>query len=155
MAQASPQVRVTAVDLPGVLGVTRKIAQQFGVGDRFECVGKDIFRDELGSGYNIATLGHIMHMAAPDQNRFLLKNIFRALAPGGTLVIGEFIVNEGRTGPLEPLAFAINMLVHTEHGNAYTLDEMRSWLEEAGFSKVRTLAAPAPSPLILADKPGK
>jgi len=153
LAQASPQVRVTAVDLPGVLPVTRKIAQQFGVAGQFTCVGKDIFQDDLGSGYAVATLGHILHMASPDRNRFLLKNIFRALAPGGTLVIGEFIVNEDRTGPVEPLAFAVNMLVHTEQGNAYTLGEIRSWLQEAGFVNIRTLAAPAPSPLILADKP--
>ncbi|MGA8011956.1 MAG: methyltransferase [Candidatus Acidiferrales bacterium] len=153
LAQASPQVRVTAVDLPGVLPVTRKIAQQFGVAGQFTCAGKDIFQDDLGSGYSVATLGHILHMASPDRNRFLLKNIFRALAPGGTLVIGEFIVNEDRTGPVEPLAFAVNMLVHTEQGNAYTLGEIRSWLQEAGFVNVRTLAAPAPSPLILADKP--
>lgn len=152
LAQASPQVRVTAVDLPGVLNATRKIAQQFGVGDRFTYVGKDIFREEMGSGFAIATLGHIMHMAGPEQNRFLLKNIYRALAPGGTLVIGEFIVDEDRSGPVEPLAFAINMLVHTEQGNAYTLGEMRSWLEDAGFANIRTLAVPAPSPLILADK---
>ena len=153
LAQASPQVRVTAVDLPGVLPVTRKIAQQFGVAGQFTCAGKDIFQDDLGSGYSVATLGHILHMASPDRNRFLLKNIFRALAPGGTLVIGEFIVNEDRTGPVEPLAVAVNMLVHTEQGNAYTLGEIRSWLQEVGFVNVRTLAAPAPSPLILADKP--
>jgi SAM-dependent methyltransferase len=154
LAQASPQVRVTAVDLPGVLSVTRKFAQQFGVDDRFSYVGKDIFHEaELGSGYSVVTLGHILHMAGPDRNRFLVKNIFRALAPGGTLVIGEFIVDEDRTGPVEPLAFAVNMLVHTEEGNAYTLEEMRSWLQEAGFVNVRTLAAPAPSPLILAEKP--
>ncbi len=155
MAQASPHVRVTAVDLPGVLSATRKIARQFGVGDRFHYIGKDIFCDELGSGFSIATLGHIMHMASPDQNRFLLNNIFRALAPGGTLVIGEFIVNEDRTGPVEPLAFAVNMLVHTQQGDAYTLGEIRSWLAAAGFANIRTLAAPAPSPLILADKPAK
>lgn len=154
LAQASPQLRVTAVDLPGVLSVTRKFAQQFGVGDRFSYVSKDIFHEaDLGSGYSVATLGHILHMAGPDTNRFLLKSIFRALAPGETLVIGEFIVNEDRTGPAEPLAFAVNMLVHTEQGNAYTLEEMRSWLQEAGFVNVRTLAAPAPSPLILAEKP--
>lgn len=153
LAQASPQVRVTAVDLPGVLPVTRKITQQFGVADRFTYVGKDIFQDDLGTGYSVAMLGHILHMASPDRNRFLLENIFRALGPGGTLVIGEFIVNEDRTGPVEPLAFAVNMLVHTEQGNAYTLGEMRSWLQEAGFVNVRTLTAPAPSPLILGDKP--
>ncbi len=155
LAQASPQVRVTAIDFPSVLGVTRKVAQQFGVAGQFTCTGGDIFKDDLGSGYAVATLGHILHMAGPDANRSLLKRIFSALAPGGTLVIGEFLVNEDRTGPVEPLAFAINMLIHTEKGNAYTLGEIRAWLQEAGFVNVRTLAAPAPSPLVLADKPGK
>ncbi len=141
--------------MPVVLEVTRKVAQKFGVAGQFTFVGKDLFQDDLGSGFRIATLGHILHMAGPDVNRSLLRRILAALAPGGTLAIGEFIVNEDRTGPIEPLAFAINMLVHTEHGNAYTFGEMRAWLEEAGFVNVRTLPAPAPSPLILADKPAK
>ena len=153
LAQASPQVRVTAVDMPVVLEVTRKFAQKFGVAGQFTYAGKDLFQDDLGSSFRIATLGHILHMAGPDANRSLLQRILAALAPGGTLAIGEFIVNEDRTGPVEPLAFAINMLVHTEHGNAYTFGEIRAWLEEAGFVNVRTL--PAPSPLILADKPAK
>lgn len=155
LAQASPQVRVTAVDMPVVLEVTRKVAQKFGVAGQFTYVGKDLFQDDLGSGFLIATLGHILHMAGPDANRSLLRRTFAALAPGGTLAIGEFIVNEDRRGPVEPLAFAINMLVHTEHGNAYTFGEIRAWLGEAGFVNVRTLPAPAPSPLILADKPAK
>ena len=153
LAQASPKVRVTAVDMPGVLAVTRRVAEKFGVADQFTYIGADIFKDAFGGGFSIATLGHILHGAGPDANRSLLKRIFGALAPGGTLAIGEFIVNEDRTGPVEPLAFAINMLVHTEHGDAYTLGQIRSWLQEAGFVNVRTLAAPAPSPLILADKP--
>ncbi len=153
LAQASPRVRVTAVDLPGVLAVTHKVAGKFGVSDQFTFISKDIFQDDLGSGFAIATLGHILHMASPDQNCSLLKRIFRAMAAGGTLVIGEFLVNEDRTGPVEPLAFAINMLVHTEHGNAYTFGEIRSWIQDAGFVNVRTMEAPAPSPLVLADKP--
>jgi precorrin-6B methylase 2 len=153
LAQASPKVLVTAVDMPGVLAVTQKAAQRFGVADQFAYLSADIFQDDLGRGFSIATLGHILHMAGSDTNRSLLDRIFASLAPGGTLAIGEFVVNEDRMGPVGPLAFAVNMLVHTQHGNAYTFGEIRSWLQEAGFVNVRTLAAPAPSPLILADKP--
>jgi hypothetical protein len=52
-----------------------------------------------------------------------------------------------------PLIFAVNMLLHTDAGDAFTFAEIGSWLAEAGFKDVRRLEAPAPSPLILATKP--
>jgi hypothetical protein len=45
------------------------------------------------------------------------------------------------------------MLVHSERGETFTFNEIRGWLEDAGFKKARKLAAPGPSPLILATKP--
>ena len=40
-AQASPNVRVTALDYPEVTAVTRQFAQQFGVGDRYDYLEGD------------------------------------------------------------------------------------------------------------------
>jgi 3-hydroxy-5-methyl-1-naphthoate 3-O-methyltransferase len=62
-------------------------------------------------------------------------------------------VNADRTGPLNALLFAVNMLVNTDNGDTYSLEEVSSWLTEAGFTDVRTLEAPGPSPLVLATKP--
>jgi hypothetical protein len=58
-----------------------------------------------------------------------------------------------RTQPLPPLMFAVQMLVNTEKGDTFTFNEIKSWLEKAGFKKVRRVEAPGPSPLILATKP--
>jgi hypothetical protein len=49
--------------------------------------------------------------------------------------------------------FAVNMLVNTEQGNTYSFEEIGSWLAEAGFTNARTVDAPGPSPLILANRP--
>ena len=68
------------------------------------------------------------------------------------MVIAEFLVNRERTGPLNGLIFAVNMLVNTDKGNTFSFEEIRGWLEAAGFADVRSLEAPAPSPLILATK---
>jgi 3-hydroxy-5-methyl-1-naphthoate 3-O-methyltransferase len=48
--------------------------------------------------------------------------------------------------------FAVNMLVNTECGDTFSFNEIRNWLEEAGFKDARTLEAPGPSPLVLATK---
>jgi ubiquinone/menaquinone biosynthesis C-methylase UbiE len=153
LAQASPNVRVTAVDWKGVLPVTQRVAERFGVADRFEFKAGDINEVDFGSGYDIATLGHILHSEGEARSKALLKKVHDALAPGGTIVIAEMVTNAERTGPPHALIFAVNMLVNTEEGDTFSFEEMSSWLCEAGFENPRQLDAPGPSPLTLANKP--
>lgn len=153
LAQSSNQVRVTAVDWPGVIGVTRKNAARFGLADRFEFHEGDLLEADLGRGHNVATFGHILHSMGAKDSRTLLKRVFHALAPGGTIVIAEFLVNADRTGPMSGLLFAVNMLINTESGDTFSFEEIASWLGDAGFENPRTLEARGPSPLILATRP--
>ena len=153
LAQKSPLVRVTAVDWAGMIPTTKRITQKFGVGDRFNYVEGDMLEANFGSGYDIATLGHILHSEGEDRGRQLLRKIFRALKSAGTIAIAEWLVNDYRTKPLPSLMFAVQMLVNTEKGDAFSFNEIKNWLEEAGFKKVRKLEAPGPSPLVLATKP--
>lgn len=151
-AQASPRVEVTAVDWPEVIPVTRKSVGRFGLSERFRFVEGDLHDADFGSGYALATLGHILHSEGEALSRKLLRKTHAALTSGGTIAIQEFLVNKERTGPLNGLFFAVNMLVNTDNGNTWSVEEIGAWLEEAGFVNVRTLPSPGPSPLILATK---
>jgi hypothetical protein len=153
LAQQSTHVRIRAVDWPNVLPITQKVAKRFGVADRLTTVAGDLQVADFGVGHHIATIGHILHSEGVDRSRALLKRTFDSLAPGGTVAIMEFVVSDDRNGPPNALLFAVNMLVHTESGDAYTFPEMAGWLEEAGFVDARLLPSPGPSPLILATKP--
>ena len=153
LAQKSPRVTVTAVDWPGVLDVTRKVATRLGVAGRFSFVAGDLATADFGRGHHIATLGHILHSEGERRGRALLKKTFKALAKGGTIAIAEFLVDDARTGPPVSLIFAVNMLVNTDEGDTWSFDEIAGWLREAGFRDPRTIEAPGPSPLILATKP--
>ncbi len=152
LAQNSPQVHVTAVDWPGVIPITRKMAERHGVAERFQFVAGDLHQADFGKGHDIATLGHILHSEGETRSRRLLKKTFDALAPGATIVIGEWLVNDEHTGPPGGVIFAVNMLVNTDEGDTFSFNEIRQWLEEAGFHDARTVEVPAPSPLILATK---
>lgn len=153
LAQTSPRVQVTAVDWPEVLPVTRRVADRFGVADHFSWREGDLQRTEFGTGYHVATLGHIIHSEGERASRLLLHKVHDALAPGGTIAIAEMVPDPDRRGPAHALIFAVNMLVNTDEGDTYSFEEMSDWLKEAGFVEPRTLDAPGPSPLILARKP--
>ncbi|MEP6900953.1 MAG: methyltransferase [Actinomycetota bacterium] len=152
LAQASPKVSVTAVDWEGVLPVTKRTAEKFGLGNRFKFVAGDLLSVDFGENHNVVTLGQILHSEGAEKSRQLLKKIFDALAPGGTVAIAEWLVNEDRTAPLPGLIFAVNMLVNTEVGDTFSFEEIKSWLDEAGFENARLVNAPGVSPLILATR---
>ena len=51
-------------------------------------------------------------------------------------------MNTNRTGPLPALIFAVNVLVNSDQGDTFSLDEISAWLSGAGFGNVRTVDAP-------------
>jgi SAM-dependent methyltransferase len=152
-AQKSKDVRVTALDWAGVLGTTCKVTERLGVSEQYEFREGDLRTSDFGAGYDVAVLGQILHSEGAKQSQALLGKTFRALAPGGTIAIAEFLANDDRTGPPLAMIFAVNMLVNTDEGDTFTVPEISGWLTEAGFVEPRTLEVPAPSPLILATKP--
>jgi ubiquinone/menaquinone biosynthesis C-methylase UbiE len=153
LSQKSPRVQVSAVDWAGMIPTTKRITEKFGVRDRFNFVEGDLSQADFGNGYDVATLGHILHSEGAERSRKLLKKTFRALKPGGVIAIAEWLVNDDRTAPLSALMFAVQMLVNTDRGDTFSFNEIKSWLQEAGFKNVRKVKAPGPSPLILATKP--
>lgn len=151
-ARASRKARVTVIDYPAVVRVTREYAQRWGVADRYDYIEGDFNRVEFGSGFDLAILGHILHGMGPEAARELLRRCCGALSPGGMLLIAEFVANDDRSGPEIAMLFGLNMLIGTEDGDVYTMGEYREWLKGAGFRKVTTIAAAHVSPLILATK---
>jgi 2-polyprenyl-3-methyl-5-hydroxy-6-metoxy-1,4-benzoquinol methylase len=154
LAQHSPQVRVTAIDWPGIIAITQKVTARHGVADRYAFVAGDLHDADFGQGHAIAILGHILHSEGEERSQGLLRKTFDALAPGGTIAIAEILVDAERRAAVPALIFAVNMLVNSDQGDTFTFDEIRSWLHDAGFERVRTVEAPGLAPLlILATKP--
>jgi SAM-dependent methyltransferase len=152
-AQAIPEAHVTTVDFPEMTPITRKFAEQFGVADRYEYQEGNLRQLDFGrDAYDLVILGHIIHSEGEKHGRELLQKAYAALRRGGKLLIAEFVPNDTRTGPSMPVLFGLNMLLHTEEGNVFTLREYREWLKTAGFGRVTTVPVPPPATVIIATK---
>jgi SAM-dependent methyltransferase len=152
-AEVIPGARVTTLDLAETTQITRQFVEKFGLAGRYEYQERDMREGDFGRDiYDLVILGHIIHAEGEVGGKELIRKSYAALRKDGVLLIAEYIPNDARTAPAMPLLFGLNMLLHTEHGNVFTLGEYRAWLKAAGFRKVTTLQVPAPSPLILATK---
>jgi hypothetical protein len=100
-------------------------------------VGGDFYHDEFPPDHDLAFVSAVIHQNSPGQNLDLYRKIFRALVPGGRIVIRDHVMEPDRIRPRDGAIFAVNMLVGTPGGNTYTFGEIHSGLAQAGFVRIR------------------
>ena len=135
----APHMRATIFDLPQVVTMARKRLAEVGLLDRVKITPGDYTVDELPPGHDVVLLSAVIHSNSREMNRQLYEKVFRALGPGGTVLIRDFVLDKTRTFPPDGAIFAVNMLVATRAGNCYTFEEICEDLESAGFGDVRMI----------------
>jgi (2Fe-2S) ferredoxin/2-polyprenyl-3-methyl-5-hydroxy-6-metoxy-1,4-benzoquinol methylase len=151
-ASANENLQVDLLDLATVIPIAQGHIKSGGLAERIRTRPGDLRVDNFGEGYDLVFVSAICHMLGPDENKDLLKRCFAALAPGGRVVIQDFILDPGKTAPKSAALFALNMLVGTPAGSTYTEAEYATWLEAAGFQEVRHVRLPGPAGLIVGTR---
>jgi predicted O-methyltransferase YrrM len=152
-ARANPALRADILDLAGVEPIASRHIREAGVAGRVQVRAGDLRSDRLGEGYDLAFLSAICHMLSATENLDLLGRCREALAPGGRIVIQDFILEPDKTSPRFAALFALNMLVGTRGGSSYSEPEYAAWLGEAGFQHIRRVRLPGPTGLMIASRP--
>ena len=148
---ANRQARGFQLDWPNVNRIAKGFVGKFGVGDRFETIDGDFHTTDFGSGkYDLAIYGHIAHQESPAENVAIFKKFRRALKPGGTLLVNDFVLTDDRTGHPFAMMFPSQMLLMTKAGSAYRQADYKSWLGEAGFMSVEFVPTPTPATMVFA-----
>lgn len=97
------------------------------------------FMEELPTGpFDLALLFNICHTYGPDENINLIRKVARVLDPGGVIAILDFF----RGYSLWAAYFGVNMLVSTQSGGAWTEDQYREWVSQAGFKDIQVRDIP-------------
>ena len=154
-AQAWPNLQVTAFDLPDVVPLAEENCRAAGVGDRVRTVAGSYLEDDLGEGFDVAFVSDVLHQESRETAVEILRRVWRAVRPGGRLVVQGMHVNEDRVSPRWPVLASLIMLVLYGEGRMYTIAETVDMVEEAGFRSpehVRMSLLNVNS-LILAERP--
>ena len=154
IAKTNPNAQIVAVDWPSVLAVASENAKAAGVSGRYTTRPGSAFEADLGSGYDFVLLTNIFHHFDMPTCETLMRRVHTALKPGGKAVTLEFVPNEDRVSPPAPAAFALNMLVGTDAGDAYTFSEYEKMFANSGFAKTSSHpVAGMPQNVLLSEKP--
>lgn len=139
-----PELTAVVFDQPTTEKFARSTFKRFGLESRIEFAGGDFLKDDLSGGFDVAWLSQVLHGEAPPEAARLVARGAEALSPGGLLAIQEFILDDDRNGPARSALFALNMLVQTPGGQAYTESEIADMMVRAGLRDVKRLPAQLP-----------
>ncbi len=129
-AFAGRGVRPTLFDRPDALPQARQFLGE-SVCDLY-LVGGDFLSALPPGPFDLAYLGNVVHIYGPDTIAALVRRVWSSLAPGGVIVIRDFVWERSSRAPL----FAVNMLQATVEGGVWREEQFRSWLAAAGFMDV-------------------
>jgi len=169
---AHPELSAVIFDQPATSPVAEATVARFGLSfgpqGRVGFQPGDYTADGLPGGFDLAWLSQILHGEDPATAAEVVRRAADALAPGGVLLVHEFLLNDPlddpqngphddfQDGPEFATLFSLNMLLGTPGGQAYSGGEVRGMLEAAGLVKVCRLGFTGPndSGLIAGVKPG-
>ena len=128
-----PDLNVTVFDLPDVVPLAQKHAQDAGVGDRVAVRPGNYYEDEFGTDYDVVFLSDTLHQESPEACLLILEKAYRALSPGGRIAVQAMFLNEDRVSPTWPVMHSLIMALIYGGGRAYTVQETKEMMERAGF----------------------
>lgn len=137
MELAGKKIIVTLFDLPETIRIAKQIVGEQKT-KNIHFISGDYHTDDIGSGYDLVFISQIVHSLSVDESISLIEKARAALSPGGRIAIHEFLLEKDRAHPVPGALFSVNMLVNTDAGRAYSLEEMKGWLAKAEFRGVKS-----------------
>lgn len=131
-----PQIKATVADLPKVVQLTKRFIAEAGMSDRVSVAATDLCLNSPAGQYDVAILRAVLQTLSMEQAQMSLKCISRSMAPGGRIFIFGSILENSRLSPPSSLASGIAFLNIYDHGKAYTENEYRKMLTNAGFTDI-------------------
>lgn len=143
--QQNPRLSATVYDLPSTRRFAEQTIARFGLSDRISFEDGDFISGEIADRFDVAWLSHILHGESPEGCATIIRKTVAALEPGGLILIQEFILDDSLDGPLFPALFALNMLIGTPAGQAYSQGELYAMLAAEGVAGLRRLPLELPN----------
>jgi 2-polyprenyl-3-methyl-5-hydroxy-6-metoxy-1,4-benzoquinol methylase len=138
MCRRCPGLRAEVIDLPDAAKHGREIVANEGFGDRVTYREGDMRVVDWGTGYDGVLIFNVLHNSTEEEGRSLLRRAFESLKPGGTVAIMDSehrprAGNNSFIGGYNELFFFL-----VSGTRAWPEATMRGWIEQAGFTSIRT-----------------
>jgi len=153
IAQANPHLKATVLELPSVVPITRQFVDEANLSEQVTVLAGDAVHDSLRGSYDVVLARHVTQVLSEKDSRALLNNLATVLRQGGTIHLIGWILDDSRMSPKNIVGYNLILLTAYQDGQAYTEQEYREWLTEAGFTAIERGVFPDGASILTARRP--
>ncbi|ANT61931.1 methyltransferase [Salipiger sp. CCB-MM3] len=134
--KAFPQLQSTIVDFPNVVAVGREKVAEAGLEARITYKEADATNLDWPEGQDVVLMSYLLSGVPAAAHAPLFEAAFRALRPGGLLLVHDFVVRGDRSGPHLTALWQLQHTAFTPQAASLDASGLSSALGQAGFAEV-------------------
>lgn len=133
-----PHLQSLVQDQPNVIPVTKEFIAKHKLEDRIQVrAGNFLEPADYPKGFDLISFITPLQSYLPEEEIKVFTSTYNALEPGGTILIIDYMLNEEKTGPLDPVLKNLQMIRNGHYtGRVNTGADFREFLTSAGFNEV-------------------
>ncbi|MFV2073073.1 MAG: methyltransferase [Thermoanaerobaculales bacterium] len=133
LCEQNDRLCATVLDTPEVaeLAVAELAGGPFA--DRIDFLPGDYLSTNYGAGYDLALFANVLHQEPAENAAEMVRRGAAALAPGGRVVVVDFVIDDEQREHVFGALFAINM---RSFGDTWPEPTIRGWMEAAGLGEI-------------------
>ena len=127
-----PDLHATLLDMKEVLETTQHIIETNDLQDRIKTREADITKDSYGNDLDVVLLSDVLY----QEKSFcitILQSAYKALVPGGTLLVRGYYSDPGGSNPGFGSLFNLARLLDNPQREFISVSLLSQWIEQVGF----------------------
>ncbi|MBN7784081.1 methyltransferase domain-containing protein [Ponticoccus gilvus] len=132
----NPGLTATIVDFPNVAALGRDYLAEAGLSDRITYVEGNALDCDWPGDQDVVLMSYLFSGVPGEAHAGLLRQAFESLAPGGRLLLHDFVVRADRSGPKLAALWQLQHTAFTPRARSLDAGWLAEALAGAGFTGV-------------------
>ena len=133
--ERNPALEVTVMDQANVIVVAEEFIARHGLSSRIGTMAGNFLETPFPKDYDLASYITPLQSYMPDEIIAVLRRTREALKPGGEILIIDYMLEDDKTGPLDPAFINLAAVRRGRYqGRVNTGAEWCEFLAEAGYA---------------------
>ena len=137
LLEAYPKLVSTIIDFPNVAEIGWQFISAAGMVDRIRYIPANALAAEWPKQQDAILMSYLFSGIPGSEVPRLVEYAFDCLAPGGSYMVHDFMVEDDRTGPPMAALWQLQHMAFTPDARSVTPGWLRNRLHEVGFVDIR------------------
>jgi ubiquinone/menaquinone biosynthesis C-methylase UbiE len=140
----NPRLTAAVLDFPPVVDVARTYREEAGLTARIDLLPGDAVNTPWPSDQDVVLLSYLLSALADAEIDIVLAKAQTSLAPGGLLIVHDFMLDDAAPGPAFAALWFLQYLAYRSDGVSFSAETLAGRLRDHGF-------VPAPSEVLIPE----